>query len=302
MIGGLLSHPRRLPSWLCHDATTSSSPAARIEHRLIADHSDAIARLIGRGGHATVIELGAGSSTTSEPLLRALGKRRVACDYFPADVSAAGLNAAAKRAAAVPVDVKQPRLRVRPLVCSDDDAFDAISALAGPKTVLFLGGGLAELGPEEARGFLTTLRRSLLPDDHVIVGVEHPPAHRWFSAANDDVVTSAFHRLALQRLNREAGAHFDDAAFDHISRWDPPRSRVEVFLESNVHQHIALDRLGVTLQLRKGELIQTRCSHKHEDHAITSLLEDVGFSSDAVFADAAGTFGVHVARAEYLDP
>jgi uncharacterized SAM-dependent methyltransferase len=292
VIGGLLAAPRRLPSWMGHD-TSTSTPAARGEHELVADHADAIARLIGRGGTATVIELGAGGGTTSEPLLQALVRRRVACDFCPADVSAAGLNATAKRlATVVPVDVKGHRPRIRPLLYADDDAFDAIAALAGPKTVLFIGGGFAELGPEEARAFLGTLRHALLPDDHVLLGVEQPRSSR---AADDDDVTTAFHRLALQRLNREAGAHFDDAAFDHVHQWNEPRSRLAVYLQSAVHPHIALDRLGVTLQLRKGELIQTRCTHKHDD--VTTLLTSAGFEPEAAFVDDAALFGVHVARA-----
>ena len=302
VIAGLLSAPRRLPSWIFYDergarlfeqmSAAPTNVAARVEQRVVADRAVDIASFIGATGRATVIELGAGTSKTSDPLLRALVTKGVVCDYCPADGSPAALNAVVKR-----LSLAYPRVRMRPLVCTHDDAFDAIAAMPGPKTVLFFGGGLGDFSIEEASGFLATLRRSLLPNDYLVLGVDHTRDPRALVAAYDDGITAAFNKNALRRLNKEAGAHFDEAAFDHVVRWDAQRSRVELALQSRTDQHVAVDRLGVTLRFRKGECISTWCSHKWDEETVANLLEQAGFSRDVAFVDDTGLFSVQLARA-----
>ena len=118
--------------------------------------------------------------------------------------------------------------------------------------------------------------------------------------AYDDAggVTAAFNKNVLGRINRELGGDFELDRFRHVALWNEERSRVEMHLESLQHQTVRVRALGTAFTFARGERIHTESSHKYSDTHIDRLLTRSGFVRERSFVDDAGSFGVHVARAE----
>jgi uncharacterized SAM-dependent methyltransferase len=66
-------------------------------------------------------------------------------------------------------------------------------------------------------------------------------------------VTAAFNKSLLVRLNRELGAGFDLARFDHQAVWNARHSRVEMPLVSRGPQQVAIPGADPVARFAAGE-------------------------------------------------
>ncbi len=76
-------------------------------------------------------------------------------------------------------------------------------------------------------------------------------------------VTAAFNKHLLVRLNRELGANFDLAAFDHRAVWNAQHSRVEMHPVSRVPQRVLIPGADLAVEFEAGESIWTESSNKY---------------------------------------
>jgi uncharacterized SAM-dependent methyltransferase len=94
----------------------------------------------------------------------------------------------------------------------------------------------------------------------------------------------------LSRINRELGADFDLAHWQHYAIYNPAEGRVELYLISEIDQSVKID--GSAFQFRAGEKILTEYSYKHTIGGLITLARQAGFHFQQVWTDDARWFGV----------
>ena len=97
-------------------------------------------------------------------------------------------------------------------------------------------------------------------------------------------------------MQEMVGADFDPAAFDHVARYNPDNSRIEIFLRSNKHQTVTLPDLDLILPLEKGEEIRTEISTKYDRTRAEHLLTNAGFERVEWYADPEELLGLALAK------
>jgi dimethylhistidine N-methyltransferase len=272
----------------------------RAEREILETYADEIvARAAGRAGAPadlpeTVVELGAGSASKTEVVLRALLRRRATCLYVPIDISRAALDDAERRLAAA-----LPNVRVLSLATTHERAVEALSDVPAPSLLLFIGSSVGNLEDAEASRLLGHYRVALGPKTTLLLGTDLPKSPAVLVQAYDDAagVTAAFNKNVLTRINRELGGHFDLERFQHVAVWNEAESRVEMHLRSRSRQSVEVDALGLTVRFEDGETIHTESSIKYTLPRAEGILESAGFGLEQTFYDSGRRFAVHLARA-----
>src|SRR5690606_31291081 len=103
-------------------------------------------------------------------------------------------------------------------------------------------------------------------------------------------VTAAFNLNVLTRLNREADADFDLAAFRHRAIWNADAERIEMHLVSQRPQRVQL--AGQVFQFAAGESIHTESSHKYRPARLRAMIEAAGWRSATLWTDPDEQFSV----------
>ena len=303
---GLTATPKSLPPYLFYDDAGSrlyeritelpEYYLTRTERAIFDTHADAIvASALGSDTRPlTIVELGAGSASKSEILLRAVLRRQARCLYVPIDVSPTALGEAERR-----LRPALPALRVRPLVGTNDRALDALRGLEPPVLALFIGSSVGNLEDNAAVALLRRLCGALGRGAGLLLGTDLRKSPAVLLPAYDDAagVTAAFNKNILARINRELGGHFDLHRFRHLARWNDAASRIEMHLESTVAHEVAIDALALRVRFDAGETIHTESSVKYAPARVAHLLAAGGLRPVATFHDPEQLFAVHIARA-----
>lgn len=300
---GLSRRPKRLPAWLFYDDAGSRLFEAitelpeyyptRTERSILEREARRLVEAAAEGRRLTIVELGAGTATKSEIVVRAALRVQGLCAFVPTDVSAEPLRLAAGRLART-----LPRAQVRPIAGRHETVFERIRSLPGRKLVLFLGSSIGNYEDEDARVLLSGLRASLAKGDALLLGTDLRKDPAVLLPAYDDSlgVTAAFNRNVLARMNRELRAGFDPSRFRHVALWNERRSRIEMHLESVGRQRVPIRDLAFSVELGDGERIHTESSVKYTMPDVDRLLLRSGFRRESTSTDAKGWFGVHLAR------
>jgi dimethylhistidine N-methyltransferase len=261
----------------------------RTEMQILADNAAEIGGFIPEG--AALVEFGSGSSAKVRLLLERLAHLRA---YVPVDISAEFLEGEAGR-----LRREFPSLEVRPVAADFTAPFELPRNLRGaPRAGFFPGSTIGNFEPEAAREFLRLAARILGPRTTFIVGVDLVKDRHVLEAAYNDSagVTAEFNCNVLARGNRELGANFDLAAFEHRAFYDAERSRIEMHLVSRTAQNVRV--LGQSFSFTAGESIHTENSYKYTLGNFWALAYETGWESLAVFHDADALFSVHVLQAK----
>ena len=235
---------------------------------------------------SVLVEFGSGSSRKTEILLDALDKLAA---YVPIDVSASALDDARSRLA-----VRFPGLRVHPVV-GDFRADLVLPADLGGRQRMgfFPGSTIGNFQPDAAIALLAGMATTLGHGGRLIIGVDlRKSTDALLPAYNDAAgVTAAFNKNLLVRANRELGADFDLAGFEHEAIFNDRASRIEMHLVSQRAQVVSL--LGQRFAFRRGETIHTENSHKYTVEAFQDLARRAGWMPNRLWVDDAGLFSVH---------
>jgi L-histidine Nalpha-methyltransferase len=265
---GLLHDPPRLPAACFYDETGSALfeaittlPAyglTRADMRLLTSHAHLVSAHL--PGRLDVVELGGGSGRKARILLEAVGWSGF-LRYRAIDVSVAALDECRERLAAL------AGVEVLPLEATYLEGLQIAtrSRRAGSTLlVLFLGSNLGNLDRPDASRFLNEVRACLRPGDGLLVSVDLQKDEGRLLAAYDDPagVSAAFNRNALERLNRELGADFDVAAYEHRALYDARARRVEMHLVPLTDELVRVEGLGLNVRIEGGKGIWTESSHK----------------------------------------
>jgi len=295
VLAGLTAKPKRLPPKYFYDAAGSvlfdqitqlpEYYPTRCELALLRDHAPAMASLFPQ--NCALIEFGAGSSRKARILIGAAATVEA---YVPIDISGDYLQ---QEAAQLRRDL--PRLAVYPIAADFTQATALPAALAGMGRVgFFPGSTIGNFEPHEAAQFLRHAGRVLGPGALFIVGVDLVKAPDILYRAYNDAagVTAKFNLNLLTRINRELGADFDLAAFEHNACYNAERGRIEMHLASTKRQKVKLR--GATFEFRAGESIHTESSYKYSIESFQALAHGSGWTPLTVWTD--GLFSVHALR------
>lgn len=269
----------------------------RAEFAIFREHGAAIvAALSPAAGEAfALVELGAGDGAKTKLLLRELLGKGTDFTYAPVDISAGAMSGLVEA-----LKTELPALHVAPVVESYANALTQLRTWPGSKAVLFLGSNIGNFGPAERLDFLRQLAAPLNPTDRLLIGFDLQKDPRRIRAAYDDAqgVTAAFNLNLLTRLNRELGADFDLAHWQHYTDYSPLNGAVRSFLVSTRAQQVHIAALEQTVDFAAWEVIHTENSYKFTLPQVEALAAEAGLRVVASFTDAAADFADVVLAAQ----
>ncbi|MEU3142998.1 L-histidine N(alpha)-methyltransferase [Streptomyces sp. NPDC006999] len=294
---GLTGSPRTLPPKWFYDARGSELfeeitglpeyYPTRAEREILLARSGEIAEA---SGARTLIELGSGSSEKTRHLIGALAGLHT---YVPVDVSESALTLAGRALVA-----ERPGLNVHALV-DDFTGRMALPDTPGPRLVAFLGGTIGNLLPAERAAFLASVRAMLAPGDGLLLGTDLVKDEKVLVRAYDDAagVTAAFNRNVLAVINRELGADFDPAAFDHVAAWDAGHEWIEMRLRSRDPQTVKIPALDLAVDFGAGEELRTEISAKFRKERVREELASAGLELARWWTDEEERFALSLSVA-----
>ncbi|MET8532121.1 L-histidine N(alpha)-methyltransferase [Streptomyces sp. NPDC005065] len=297
VLHGLTRHPKTLPPKWFYDAHGSELfeeitrlpeyYPTRAEREILVARAPEIAAA---SGAKTLIELGSGSSEKTRHLLDALPGLH---SYVPVDVSESALRGAAEA-----LLVERPDLSVHALI-ADFTGELALPDTPGPRLVAFLGGTIGNLLPDERAVFLKSVRSLLSPGDALLLGTDLVKDEEVLVAAYDDTagVTAAFNKNVLTVVDRELGADFDPADFDHVARWDRRQEWIEMRLRARRALTVKIPGLDLVVPFEAGEDLRTEVSAKFRKEGIRAELATAGLRLTQWWTDSADRFALSLATA-----
>ncbi|MFE5895650.1 L-histidine N(alpha)-methyltransferase [Streptomyces sp. NPDC002285] len=297
VLKGLTSTPKTLPPKWFYDAQGSELfekitelpeyYPTRAEREILVDRAGEIAAVTGA---RTLVELGSGSSEKTRYLIDALTGLHT---YVPVDVSESALTQAGQA-----LIEERPELDVHALI-ADFTGGLTLPDTPGPRLVAFLGGTVGNLLPAERAAFLASVRSLLSPGDALLLGTDLVKDERVLVEAYDDAagVTAAFNKNVLAVIDRELGADFDPAAFDHVAVWDADHEWIEMRLRSRTAQTVKVPALGLAVDFAAGEDMRTEVSAKFRRDGVRAELSDAGLELAHWWTDGEGRFALSLSVA-----
>ena len=258
----------------------------RCERAILVERAPEIAAVTNAD---TLVELGSGTSDKTRILLDALRDAGTIARFVPFDVSEQTL-----RDAAASVNQEYPSVTVHAVV-GDFEHHLASIPHEGRRLIAFLGGTIGNFTPGSRRRFLRGLARLLRPGiDHLLLGTDLVKDPRILEAAYDDAagITAAFNRNVLNVLNRELGADFDVAAFEHVAFFDREHEWIEMRLRASRRMSVHIAALGLDVEFAPREELRTEISAKFTPQRLADDLAAAGLNLEQVLKDDAGQFAL----------
>jgi dimethylhistidine N-methyltransferase len=237
--------------------------------------------------NCALLEFGAGSSKKARILLGAAATVEA---YVPVDISGDFLQ---QDAAQLRRDF--PRLAVHPVVADFTQGFEVPPAIARlPRVGFFPGSTIGNFEPHDAAKFMRHAGETLGQGAVLVIGVDLIKDVTILCPAYNDAegVTAKFNLNLLVRINRELGANFDLAAFEHHACYNRAQNRIEMHLASLKRQKVRVS--GKAISFRHGETIHTENSYKYTIEGFRALASGAGWSPLSVWSD--GRFSLHAFR------
>ncbi|HEY5166149.1 MAG TPA: L-histidine N(alpha)-methyltransferase [Acidimicrobiia bacterium] len=294
---GLTRSPKELPpKWFYDDRGSqlfdeitrlSEYYPTRAERSILTARAAEIADVTGAD---TLVELGSGTSEKTQLLLGALAEAGTLRRFVPFDVSEATLRTAAQAVS------EEYGVTVHAVVGDFERHLGALPE-GGVRLVAFLGSTIGNLAPAPRAAFLADVAGRLRPGDTLLLGTDLVKAVDRLEAAYNDAagVTAEFNRNVLRVINRALGADFVPERFDHVARWVPAASWVEMRLRARGAQRVRVADLDLAVGFADGEELRTEISAKFTPDQVERELARAGFALQRWWTDSAGDFGVSLA-------
>ena len=240
-----------------------------------------------------LFELGSGSAEKAlllvEPMLTA-GELRA---YTAVDVSESALVGSLEE-----MVTTHPELTVEGHVADMTRHLGELPPPEGPRTVALLGGTIGNFSPSARVELLRAMGELAGPDGRLLIGCDLIKDPEVLVAAYDDSegVTAMFNLNLLAIINRELGADFDLADFEHIARWNPDEEWIEMRLRARRDLTVTISELDLTVGFREGEELLTETSAKFTPERITAELGKGGLEMTGLLTDVDEQFTLVVAE------
>ncbi len=137
------------------------------------------------------------------------------------------------------------------------------------------------------------------PGDALLLGADLVKDEAVLVRAYDDAagVTAAFDKNVLAVINRELGADFDLAAFDHVALWDARREWIEMRLRSRTDQTVKIQALDLAVDFAAGEELRTEVSAKFRREGVEGELAAAGLEPAHWWTDGEDRFALSLSVA-----
>jgi len=266
----------------------------RADERLLRRHSrDIVERL---ATPVSVAELGSGSGRKTRHILEALCRRQRTA-YYPIEISPSALAMCERELR----DIESISI-----LGFEREYLDGLLEVAAHRSagqhllVLFLGSTIGNFDRLAGISFLTEVRRILQPGDSLLLGTDLEKSSAQLLSAYEDAlgVTAAFNLNLLVRINRELGADFDLAQFEHVARINRGDRSVEMHLRSRRRQTVNIPAAELSIEFREGETIWTESSHKYSAQEVFVMARSAGFRCEAQWIDEQWPFAENLLIAE----
>jgi len=266
----------------------------RADERLLRRHSSDIVDRLPRP--LAVAELGSGSGRKTRQILEALSRRQLT-RYYPIEISRAALKMCERELS--DIDCVS-------ILGFEKEYLDGLLDVAGHRSigqhllVLFLGSTIGNFDRPAGIQFLAEVRRILEPEDSLLLGTDLVKSSSQLIAAYDDElgVTAAFNLNLLARINRELGADFNVAEFDHVAKINYQDRSVEMHLLSMRRQTVNIPAAELAVEFQEGETIWTESSHKYSVQEVREMAVATGFRCEAQWVDDRWPFAENLLVAE----
>lgn len=266
----------------------------RADERLLRRHAREIVDRV--AGPVAVAELGSGSGRKTRWLLEAFCRRQ-RTSYYPVEISHSAL---------VMCERELSDIDAISIVGFEREYLDGLLEVAAYRKsgqhllVLFLGSTIGNFDRQAATNFLSNVRCILQPGDSLLLGTDlEKPSSQLIAAYDDELgVTAAFNLNLLARVNRELGADFDLAQFQHVARINPEARSVEMHLESMRRQVVSIPGAEIVIEFAQGETIWTESSHKFSAEELFQTAHEAGFRCEVQWIDEQWPFAENLLIAE----
>jgi L-histidine N-alpha-methyltransferase len=248
--------------------------------------------LIATTGAGELVELGSGSAQKTRVLLDAMAAAGTLERYVAIDVTERVV-----RETAVDLIAEYPGVRVHGLIGDFERHLHRLPQADGPRLLVFLGGTIGNFVPAARRRFLREICSLLAPRDHLLLGTDLVKDRAMLEAAYDDAagVTAEFNRNVLHVINRELGANFDPAAFEHVAVFDATNEWIEMRLRARAAHEVSLPAIPLTVSFAAGEEMRTEISAKFTRQRVASELSAAGLALAAWYTDENDWFALSLA-------
>ena len=294
VLAGLCASPRKLPCKFFYDqhgaqlfqqiCNLSEYYVTRTEIEILRLHGAEMAAAL--GPQVELIGLGTGAGTKTKILLEELDRPAV---YVPIDISTEQLEKSSGRFRKM-----FPNLQGLPVAADYLEPFELPLPrhLSSRSVVYFPGSTIGNFEPDHACEFLSRLVDLVGEGGGLLIGLDLQKDRHVIEAAYNDSagVTAKFNKNLLARINRELGANFDLAHWQHYAVYNPAEGRIEIYLISEIDQTV---RIGEhSFKFRAGEKILTEYSYKHTIGGFITLARQAGFEFQQIWTDDQRWFGV----------
>jgi len=253
----------------------------RADERLLRRHAREIVDRV--SGPVAVAELGSGSGRKTRWLLEAFCRKQ-RTSYYPVEIS---------RSALVMCERELSDIDAISIVGFEREYLDGLLEVAAYRKkgehllVLFLGSTIGNFDRMAGLKFLSSVRRILQPGDSLLLGTDLEKSIADLIHAYDDElgVTAAFNLNLLARINRELGANFDLAEFEHVAKINHDMRSVEMHLRSKRRQAVTIPAAEVEVEFQEEETIWTESSHKYSLDDVCETARSAGFRCQVQWVD-----------------
>ena len=252
-----------------------------------------IPEIISRAQPCSLVELGAGSATKTRIILDQMRTNGCAECYVPVDVSKDFLEATAIQLRADYADIQ-----IKPVVSDITEPF-ALPPLASPTLVAFLGSTIGNFPRPQAVSLLSHIAHAMASTDRFLLGADLIKDADVINRAYNDSqgITAAFNLNILERLNRELGADFPVADYEHRAFYNDRQHRVEMHLLARRAHTVTIPAIG-EIAVEAGESIRTELSYKYDRTILEDILCASGLVMEQWMPAEDGSFALALARAE----
>jgi len=261
---------------------------ARVERALLEAWA---AGIVARVPATELVELGCGPRRPARTLLDAMVRAGRLERYLPIDVFAGAVEACVAALAADHASVPVHG------VVGDFELHLVGLPVVGARLVAMMGNVIGNYPPRARRRLLRRIARALGPRDRLLIGVDLVQDQATMLAAYDDAagVTAKFNRNGLRVLNRELGADFSLANFEHVAAYEPASQWVELRLRAREKCTVRLAALDLEVAFATGEEIRTKVSAKFTRSRVEDDLAAAGLALESWYPDSDRRFALALA-------
>ncbi|HEY4208904.1 MAG TPA: L-histidine N(alpha)-methyltransferase [Puia sp.] len=234
-----------------------------------------------------LVELGPGDATKSLHLLRELMKRKAPFTYYPIDISSNVIGWLEEK-----LPISLPGIALQGLNGEYLDRMEHVEHISQRrKIVLFMGANIGNMTMQQAALFCRQLHDRMRPGDLLLIGFDLKKDPKTILDAYNDKqgFTRAFNLNLLTRINRELGADFDLAQFEHYPIYDPASGACKSYLISRIAQDVRIDGEDA-IHFAASEPIYMEISQKYSLGEIHYLARQSGFKAIHEFYDPKNIF------------